>query len=549
MRGLGAATACGDLSGLNQREIARSINRCVSQGIAAAGDVVAEKIGEKWGAIYGKIAAGGAAGGSAGAALAMSVDETIALLVSTAEGDSFLADIAIDLIAIIEVDLGIALTTISVSTGEAGIIGFIIGVLIAAIEVLVDVLNPRTVVTTYGITVSSKDYIETHLKNAGDYLASIPTSAGITPQWFARVFQLFLANPVWLWANQAFTGLCQPAVPDDIGGGDAVDTVFTSLPGASELLAQRQFTELVALLASSPGKLPLFMGVIPGPSGWTQNGYGPDVYPDPNPLHYNPAYLNISSSWPPDDCSEFACHTTLVGAADPSPWKPWPPGGKPPGIDPVISVCPPSSVPVLPWPNKLHPTDPSIYQGYNYAAPPHLVTNSNTTDATGKITGQTDPGVGIYFAQKMFPAVTCTMCLVAFSETRPYYDILIAQAISWANNQATMPSAADLGTGSKWNLEPHDVQTIQAQWHGTPVFGGGSTGSGATSLSSSGHLVKTAAVVGGLTAIGVSAYALYEGISVTRAGTMAYDEAKAIVKRPVTAIERRLHRGRSGRRR
>ena len=504
-RGLGAPSpACGfNASSLDNSTVAGLTANCVQAGIAAAGEAVENKIANAWGSFLndvGVAVTSGATTSATFAADAVIVNQVAAFIVNeAADSNPIVAALALDIADILAEELGIEIADVAISTSSAGLIGFVIGVLIAGITILADALNPHTVQTTFGATTAGNVYIQTTIPAAAAVLSAPPggTLAGITVRWFAKRYALFLANPVWLWANQALTGMCQPLPPNDLGGGDQVDIIFTQLPGAFEMLSKAQFIEASAVVASSPLQLPFFMSDTPGPAGAT-TPFGPDVYPDPNPCHYE-AFIAPVSDWMPDEFIGAA--PSIANPAFPftSPWT----GSPGPNVTTVTSTCPASSVPNAPMGSGANASLP-----YNYAACPNLwvdssgaTGNDNTTDSAGNITGQTNVGKGILIMQAIWPALTATQCL----------------QIAAQNHAGYLKAAAAASVA--------------------PVLVAGAPAAAAKSSSTFGGTVaKGLGAALGLGAIALGAYSLTKGIPVARAADMAYAKTRSVASREIRRL-------------
>ena len=62
---------------------------------------------------------------------------------------------------------------------------------------------------------------------------------------------MFLANPIWLYANQSLLGITQPSPPTD--PNDERTPVYVT-PGAYEMLNKAQLAAASQLVTSCPGK-------------------------------------------------------------------------------------------------------------------------------------------------------------------------------------------------------------------------------------------------------------------------------------------------------
>ena len=128
-----------------------------------------------------------------------------------------------------------------------GVIGAVIGACIGLILSLIQLAFPTTVQITNGNRYKVSDYLQTNLQTACNWLANPNNGAviaGATPLWFADQFDLFLANPDWMYAastNQAGAasplGFTQPTPPTDSGG--PLDSIYGQVPGASSYSTER----------------------------------------------------------------------------------------------------------------------------------------------------------------------------------------------------------------------------------------------------------------------------------------------------------------------
>ncbi len=546
---LGAAGGSCDLTGLDNYYVASQINLCVGAAIQGAQASVQNQITAAWGKLWATVTAQMAGNIAAGAA----VDVVVVGFLEALGAEELAWDVNDFLIAAantVAIPVGetlastglVAAGAVGSGAAAAGWIGAVIGLIIAAVEILVQVFKSYVVQPTYTpAPVDAGAYIAQALPAMQDFLLSKKTLAGLTPMYVAKsvtwgypqVRGVFLANPTWLWANQALTGMCQPPVPA-FADHDAVQVTFTQLPGAYEATAKAQFVEAAMHIAAAPSQLPFFFGVIPGASGFAANGYGPDVFPDPDPFHYNPAWLEPTIDWMPASYSaagrpNFSTGEGATGGAGAvSPYV-WPWNGSPtfPGGTVDSQGC---------GGNLL--ADNATWAGqqaYYYAACPNLVTNDNTVDGAGNVTGQTHPGRGVYTIQGMFPGLNADLALILYAANYPSYQKLHAQALNWVQSQPVRPDASALGPGSTWNFTPDDARALVASWGSgagaVPVLA--PPGSAAAPRTTGGSPLALRLLVGGagLAAIATGAYALSRGVPVVSAArTLAADARKPFAR-------------------
>jgi hypothetical protein len=430
-------------------------------------------------------------------------------------------------------DIAVASTSIAAGASSFGYVGAIIGFIIGATIAIANYLNPHSVETTYGVTVAGVSYIQTNLTNAAQWLQNQTSVAGMTPQYFAVQQSLFLANPTWLWANQALTGMCQP-IPPEQGSGSTVDFIFTQCPGAFELLSRAQFGEAAFNTALTPSKLMFYMSIV------KPTGTVPTAQPTNNPNNYNPIWsqadLYGNQAWTPDNPDSdvtFSEGGILNPDTEGLNWS-WGPAN--PQINPVTinsEACTGNNNPATQADTQTQPTssNPSYggrgYAAYYYSSCPNLVTNNNSVNSDGSMGPQTDIAEGIYNLQVIYPALTTNQCLCIFNANFQAYLNWIAAAKEWANSRCEYPDAIHLGTGSTWNLETADVQAIQAQWV-APANCPGSKASAATATVQT--TLKTTALVGGAAAMGLAFYAYKNGMTVTTAAKSLFGTALKAAK-------------------
>lgn len=332
------------------------------------------------------------------AAIGASVGVAVGVLDAalTGIGADILAGVIADLIAAIAAAITAAIQAVGISAfvgsvaagGTFGYVGAIIGAVVGACIALGNLMyGGQHLSITDGRGFSCKDYVQTNVPQASKWLSDNPEKlVGLTAKRFAEQAALYLANPTWLYKNQRFTGMQQPAPPDP-GSGDALDMVYTQVPGAFELLNRAQFAQAVTFVNASAGHLRDCASIpnpVPGqrkfygdpngtPYGTPQKGRG--VWPDPTQTSYDDIYSTIILTWTIGECG--GAHQMIPGTQTPAMWF------------------------------------------AQYASCPNLTTNGNTykgtwPDGQGKISGQTDPCPGIYALQVMFPTLTTVQCELIF---------------------------------------------------------------------------------------------------------------------------------------
>ena len=439
--GLSASAAIGGGDDAIINGVAQCTNALITQS-----PTLASQLASVWSSAEQGAAEGLSIGGTIGAAMAMNI-LPLAVLISES--------LAIDIID--EINIALAATAgVAISGGAAGgsaiggvgaIIGLIVGAIIAAITL---VTGGPNVTITNGRTFKCKDYASTNLANASKFFKTNPSLVGMTPLWVANQFDLFLANPVWLYENQNVIGLAQPP-PPDANSGDPLDLIYRQLPGAFELLNKAQLTHAAQIVAATPSQLPFYSSIpnpFPGPSsGKDENGnavpgqgaiglLGAGLFPDQVIAHYQPLDAEAMEGG------------ALVDAAP--QWMPGSFGDS--------------------------DTNPA------YAACPNLLTNdiiATGDPATGgKITGQTAfittltstglkmlPPQGIYALQVLYPGLTTDQCNRMFQANQAAYENLLSAATAWAMQQTYPPIASQfIAANPQWNLVAADVETIQKAW-------------------------------------------------------------------------------------
>jgi hypothetical protein len=388
--------------------------------------------------VYNAAAAAGATGAAVGAGIGFGLAEFGAEGALTA-----LSSITGPILALINAAIaeagGTALVGATAAGSSFGPIGLVIGVIIGAIVAIITlVVGGPSVTITNGKSFKCSDYAKTNLQNAANWFNTNPDLHQVTALWVANQFDLFLANPTWLYENQALTGLQQPP-PPDANTGDPLDMIYRQLPGAFELLNKAQLAKASQLVAGTASLLP-FYASIPDPfsqtlypsTGVDENGnvvpgmgfvgvFGFGVFPDPVAAHW--AVLPVQ-------------------AMNGSSYEAYPPSWMPGSVDTN--------------------GDGDVH----YGACPNLLTNDviATGDPVqgGKVTGQTDMCKGIYLLQQLYPALTTDQCNRIFATNEGAYNTVITQAKAWAQAQTSPPTSAAIL--AQWNLVAADVATVQASW-------------------------------------------------------------------------------------
>jgi hypothetical protein len=400
--------------------------------------------------------------------------------------------------------LGVTSSTIflGVSVGAAigSAVGLVIGAAIGAIIGAVvgyvqSILNPPPAcnITLHDLPLrgaprSDCNEYNSNLTAAATWIQSNSDQLmGMTAVCLAKNFNIAVANVQWEAANSGNFGLSYTL---STAGADGTMYGQFYLPGAYELLNRAQLGHATAMANMTPTKLPFWSKVI-NPVG-TSDG----LYRDTNtwaPISIENPYGNASPSLP--GTADGAGNTT-------------------------------------------------------YGAPQNLFTNDVIWDpcGTGK---QSNMPNGIYMLQALYPALTRVQCELVFATIQPAYQQNLQEAQNWANQQCPIPTAAQLGSGSLFNLEASDVAAVLAAWNpniadlatGTTVNhcpGGGNGGGAVAPTSGAMTVVKGASVIGGLAAIGVALYAAHTGVSVTAAAKTLYSKTKSLVHLPKIRRTRRL---------
>jgi hypothetical protein len=301
--------------------------------------------------------------------------------------------------------------------------------------------------------------------------------------------------------NQQFTGLPQGQPPPGWGSGaplvlqnsDPDTEIYFLLPGAFEILNRVQLAAAAALVAATPSKLPFYLAVVPGGSETSWTAWGSEI--------------------------------------------------------PVPQVAPYQAIPARSWTPGDVSTDASNNNWAVYEACPNLITNGNgPTLVNGAISppgAQTNPGGCML--QFLYPSLTTSQCYKIFNANLAAYEAAVAAAKAWVQTQC-FPTAADLGSGSQFNLEPPDVAAVLASWAPsnlqTAICGQASAPPGwkapgssaaaavaASAAATTSPVVRGTAVIGGLGLIGVALFAARSGVSVPVAAKALYGEVKRLPQR------------------
>jgi hypothetical protein len=229
-----AGVTCGLAYSINNSSVVSKIYQSALEGMAAAGTAVAT--------IYGyEVLIGVVAGAVAQAALASTVT-LIAAQVLTTIGLSALA-----------------------GTAAFPILGTIVGLIVGAIIAFAEIVGYScNVQTTSGITVNCDNYVG-HVQVAANWLQNANTSdvVGMTPKKFADqpAWNLFLANPIWLYNNQSRLGISQPPPPD---ASSDTGKIYRNYPGAFELLNKVHLALASHSVSIAPSQLSFWKKQIPG---------------------------------------------------------------------------------------------------------------------------------------------------------------------------------------------------------------------------------------------------------------------------------------------
>jgi hypothetical protein len=507
------AACSGQLTTYDDTSIINAASTCMQTAIQSTS--FAQKVSSAWAAAE----KGAAAGAAAGLSVGLTIDAGVTGL------EDLIADVGFDFIAE-DIETAVVLVTTASESAAADIglgagagsslgpvgalVGFIVGVIIAVINILLESCNVQI---TNGTTVGCSDYVNTNLKGALTFLQAIGQGTestklvGMTPLWVANTFNIFLANPVWMYVNQQALGITQPAPPGWAGGpavqanADTITQIYFTLPGAFEALNRVQLAAAASAVAGSPSKMPFWTMIVNPPA----NVFGGYAY----------SFAPISN-------------------------YPWTPGIQTTDINSLVSST--------------------------YSAPPNLLTNSNvgavavnysafSVSAVPPPGAQTAPPSGVYMLQAMYPSLSAEQCNAIFNANMASYETVVTNAQAWANTQCN-PTPAMLGTGSQWNLEPVDVSAILQHYAptnltkatclsfsvpnnpGAPVPGSSVTVYGSTSPTTSTSTLSTtvlkgASLVGGLGAIGIALYAAHGGVGVAAAAKALLSKTKMLLPRRV----------------
>lgn len=372
-----------------------------------------------------------------------------------------------NIVAVLLGYIGVEVTAaqIAAAFGPYAVIAEVVVVVVSAIVDLTVYLEQYDahLQITNGTTFAVRDYGGV-VKTAATWLQNAKPSdiVGLTALGFANQASIFLANPTWLYVNQGITGLAQPPPPDQ-GKGDGIDTCYSQMPGAQEMLNVVQYALACQFVSSSPGMLPLFQ-CIPEPTGAPVTIAGIPVDPAMltvgNPNNYGPLWAQGGLSWVPPGLVSVpgggnpATNSPTVQAA--GSYTVWPAGNNFGGGSGPIATAP-----ALDSGNP----EPNIgYQSFVYAGCPNLATNDNTRDSSGRITGQTNIAKGIFWLQGMFPTLTTSQCLMIFTANGPAYNKTILNVLEWANTQCSV-TAYDLT--QQFAITPADATAIVSRYTST----------------------------------------------------------------------------------
>jgi hypothetical protein len=193
-----------------------------------------------------------------------------AIVVVTEMIEQLGSDVAMAIIENLLLDIGINVSATIASAAGAGValgselgpigavIGIIVGIIVGILEIVFSSCN---IEVTNGTTNSCSGY-QAQVQDAISWLQENQNNlAGVTPVQLANQFGLFLANPVWLSANQNLLGITQPPPPSQ---SSDQGQIYYNLPGAFEMLNKVQLAAAAQLFVSAPGKIPFWM-TIPNP--------------------------------------------------------------------------------------------------------------------------------------------------------------------------------------------------------------------------------------------------------------------------------------------
>ena len=354
---------------------------------------------------------------------------------------AILSTLITQIITILTLGIVTATATGAALGAEAGAIGVVIGAVVGAVVGVANYLTggPKLQITN-GLTFSVEDYVKRNLQNAANWVKNAQPGdfIGLTPKTFADTFELFLANPIWLFENQSQTGLSQP-FPPDFNSGSPLDLAYRNVPGAFEMLNQVQLVLATSLIHSSPGRLPFFMSVQ-HPKGAVANKVGQD------PSKYKPIPPPLAPANAPKDAFGIpvssGSHTEVFFAMTPGAKRTayaWAPGTADGSGGTIYTGC----LNMLTNESVITPKPKGI------------------ADAGAKITDQTAIADGAFMIQVMLPALTTDQCHQLFTSAKPAYDATIARVDAWLKTQKTEPKPADF---KQFNITTPDVAAAIELW-------------------------------------------------------------------------------------
>jgi hypothetical protein len=218
----------------------------------------------------------------------------------------------------------------AIGAAPGAIIGLVVGIIVGIMEV---VFHTCSIQVTNGTVVNCTDYGK-NLQNLASWLQAnqgnlASTSATkVTAKFLADKFSVFLANPIWLYANQSLLGITQPQPPVD--PNDERTPIYIA-PGAYEMLNKAQLAAASQLVTSCPGKIPVWMMIpIPGTPVPSQNlqDYSPLGGADPNAstmISWAPGEIGQSSASLPT-VTYTACPDLMIGTSNQTPFNTASPG-------------------------------------------------------------------------------------------------------------------------------------------------------------------------------------------------------------------------------
>jgi hypothetical protein len=307
--------------------------------------------------------------------------------------------------------------------GSFGYVGAVIGAIIGACIALGNILyGGQHCQITDGRTYSCKDYVQNNVQNACNWVNQNPHMlTGLTVVAFAQMGGLFYAQPTWMYRNQGLLGANTSwGPPPDPGSGDALDMVYTEVPGAYEILNRAQFLAACALVNSTPQHLNFYKniykpvlgqafiqdevsGVVSPGTKYGTAVYGQGVYPDPTPENgwqATPTITNVA--WGIGDKTD----ASVVS------------GGTSPGW--LYTACPHMMTNNNVFTRSDGSTFTPTFQN------PHGLAEITGTGAS--IASQTDACPGIYNLQVLYPSLTTKQCEKIFAKCSTAYST-VAQTL------------------------------------------------------------------------------------------------------------------------